>query len=86
MPLYNVSVSVHTTMVVVANDINHARQVAQVEYRQAFDDDGYGRVKIEVTGAVNSAQDLRDGWNVRCLPYGGDGNARLKDLLTPNSM
>lgn len=85
MPLYNVSVSVQTTMVVVADDISHARQVAQAEYRQAFDDDGYGKVEIDVTGAVNSAQDLRDGWDARCLPYGGDGNARLKDLLTHNA-
>jgi len=34
---------------------------------------------------VTSEKHLRDGWDVECVPYGGAGNARLRDLLPPNA-
>jgi hypothetical protein len=37
---------------------------------------------VEVLGIVRNVADLIEhGWDDMCLPYGGDGNTRLKDLL-----
>jgi len=29
-------------------------------------------------------EDLAHGWDGECIPYGGDGNTKLADLLVPN--
>lgn len=29
--------------------------------------------------------ELPDGWDEECIPYGGDGNTRLAELMTPNA-
>ena len=69
-----------TTMVVVADDDDHAYEVAQENYKEAFSDSGESP-SIAVEGEVSNVSQLRDGWDSRCVPYGGDGNARLGELL-----
>lgn len=37
---------------------------------------------ISVAGEITAQQQLSlHGWDADCLPYGGDGNTRLRDLL-----
>lgn len=36
---------------------------------------------ISIGDEVRSLAELTDGWDGMCLPYGGDGNTRLQDLL-----
>ena len=84
MPLYNVKVTMKTLMVVVADDEDHARQVAREEARDAFDNDR-PEPEIDVRGEVTRDKDLRDGWTEQCVPYGGYGNTRISQLLTPNA-
>lgn len=83
MPIYNVEVTMETTMVVVADDEDHARQVAAENARDAFDCDR-PEPDVRVRGEVTSEKHLRNGWDGDCLPYGGDGETRLRDLVTPN--
>lgn len=80
MPLYNVTVTLSTTMVVLADDEDHAYQVAEENTRDAIDNDRPDPF-VNVRGEVTSERHLRDGWNAQCLPYGGDGSTRLHDLL-----
>ena len=85
MPIYNVRVKFETTMVVIADDEDHAYQVAKEEARQAIDDERPDP-DVNVRGEVTSSRHLRDGWDENCVPYGGGGNTRLCDLLTPNDL
>lgn len=84
MPLYNVKVTIETTMVVVADDEDHAHQVAEENIREAIDYE-MPTPYISVTGDVTSARHLRDGWTEQCVPYGGDGNTQITQLLTHNA-
>lgn len=83
MPIYNVEVTFRSTMVVVADDEDDARSVARAD---AFNSlrDADERPDVNVRGEVTSEEDLRDGWDGDCLPYGDDRNTCLRDLLTPN--
>lgn len=36
---------------------------------------------VDVEREVSSANDLPTGWDLMCLPYGGDGRTRLKDII-----
>ena len=84
MPLYNVKVTMETLIVVVADDEDHARQVAREEARDAFYNERL-EPKIDVRGEVCRDKDLRDGWTEQCVPYGGDGNTQIVQLLTHNA-
>ncbi|GAA4400510.1 hypothetical protein [Quisquiliibacterium transsilvanicum] len=76
MKLYEVSVEF--TMVVQAGDEEDAWDVARENVRDAVGDaDPHLHVVRRVTGAAQ----LRDGWDGMCIPYGGDGNTRIKDIL-----
>lgn len=68
--------------VVMAEDEAHAHQVADSYMREIFSDDGNPR--IEIDGEVVKVEDLANGWDGECIPYGGDGNTRLGELLAPN--
>lgn len=81
MPLYNVNVTMSTVMVVVANDEDHAWEVAQNHAKAAFDD-ANEPYRTDVTGEVKSLSNLRAGWDGECVPYGGDRNTRLRALLS----
>ena len=72
-----------TTVVVMADTPEHAAIVAndlrrEIAMDSEFEVDGTPRELISVCG-------LRGGWDGDCVPYGGDGNTRLKELLTPNA-
>ncbi|WP_418648851.1 hypothetical protein ACNQFN_11325 [Thauera butanivorans] len=84
MPIFNVVATKTTRMVVVAEDEDHAWQVAQEHARQAFDD-ANEPTDIHVSGEVRRLRHLRDGWDGDCVPYGGDRNTRLRDLLPGES-
>ena len=83
MTIYNVRVTFETTMVVIAGDEDEACVIAVKNAKRAIDDDGTDP-DADVLGEVVSKKHLRDGWDENCVPYGGDGNTRLRDLLTPN--
>ena len=83
MPIYNVLVTLETTMVVVADDEDHAYQVAQKNAREALDE-GSLDPDVNLLGEVTSTKHLHSGWDGNCLPYGGDGKTMLRDLLKPN--
>lgn len=83
MPIYNVQVTFETTMVVVADDEDDARAVARTNALSAIED-ADECPGVDVRGEVTREQHLRDGWDGDCVPYGGDRNTRLRDLLTPN--
>lgn len=80
MPIYNVRMTFETTMVVVADDENHALEVAKENTQRAIDDTS-DRPKFDVRGEVTMEGHLRDEWDGWCVPYGGDGNTRLRKLL-----
>ena len=84
MPIFNVIATMQTSMVVVADDEDHAWQVAQEHAKEAFDD-ANEPFQTHVTGEVRKIEHLRSGWDGDCVPYGGDENARLRDLLVPNA-
>ena len=80
MPLYNVDVALKCTMVVQAEDEDHAQDVACDNYREALDDCD-ARPSLHVTGDVTQERHLRDGWDGQCIPYGGEGNTKISALL-----
>lgn len=84
MPIYNVIAIRETLMVVVADDEDHAWQVAQNHAKEAFDD-ANAPYQTHVTGEVRKVEHLRSEWNGDCVPYGSDENTRLRDLLTHNA-
>lgn len=72
-----------TTVVVMANSPEHAIEVAN-DCRREIVRDG----ELEVDGTPRELMAicaLRGGWDGECIPYGGDGNTRLKELMTPNA-
>jgi len=75
-------VEVTTFAVVMARDERHALKVANANLRDIFGDDP--NPGIEVHGAVETLNNLQHGWDGECIPYGGDGNTRLAEFVTPN--
>lgn len=70
MKLYTVSVSYD--FVVVAKDISEAYQVGQENVRDALSDMSSRDVDLHVVSGVHA-----DGWDDRCIPYGGDGDITI---------
>ena len=79
MPVYSVDLS--TTVVVQAVDAVDAFRKAMREQRTICTE---GDMTIDVGAEIRSLSELTSMWDGECLPYGGDGNTRLKDLL-PNA-
>ena len=75
-------VEITTIAIVMAEDEAHALQVTESEAHAIFSDDPNPR--IEIDGEVTDLAKMSHGWDGECIPYGGDGNTRLKDLLQPN--
>lgn len=64
--------------VVVAEDEAHAHCVAESVFREiARDEDP----DVSVDREIHSRHDLPLGWDVHCIPYGGDNNTNLEELL-----
>ena len=85
MALFNVDVTFRTTLVVEAADEGDAYWEARFNAKQALNDDCNCTPEIDVRGEVRSPKDLREGWDIECIPYGGDGNTRLSALLLPGA-
>lgn len=68
------------TSVVIAEDESDAYSVAEDEFREIAGD---VRPDVSVEREVTEASHLPSGWDLKCLPYGGDGIARLSDILSP---
>ena len=83
MAIYNVRVQLDMVMVVEAEDDDEAKQIGRENWLEAVRD-ADERPTVQVTGDVTSLRHLREGWDGECIPYGGDGNTRLKELLAPN--
>lgn len=83
MPLYTLAVTMTTHVVVVADDEGHAYDVAEESAKRAFDDDYSATPKISLNGEVSSVEQLKNGWDGGCIPYGGDGSTRIRALLEP---
>lgn len=69
MKLY--TVTVEFDFVVVAEDEDEAREVAQSNVRQALSDISSYDLNYIVEPGVHAY-----GWDDQCIPYGGDGNTR----------
>lgn len=80
MPIFSAVVTMKTTMVVVADDPVHAEEVARADARQGFRD-ASAEPQVVSIGEVYTLAQLRDGWTGECVPYGGCGNIRLRELL-----
>ncbi|WP_454751653.1 hypothetical protein [Cupriavidus necator] len=76
MKLFTVEISV--TAVVMAESEMEAYSVAAYEAREIWSD---AEPDIGVHGEVQSLDRLPEEWDGMSLPYGGDGETRLKDLL-----
>ena len=74
MPLFEVELK--TTVVVFAEDEADAYQAAQEDMQEIKRDTEFD---IDVIKALDG-EVLPSGWDGMCIPYGGDGNARIKDL------
>jgi hypothetical protein len=68
--------------VVMGEDEIRAYGVARDQFRDIVRDE---TPDIWVEGEVRSEDDLPEGWDLMCLPYGGDGNTRLSEILAPVS-
>lgn len=76
-------VEITTYAVVMAEDEGHAERVATHHKHDVLVDDWNPRIEVE--REVTRLEDLDHGWDGECIPYGGDGNTRLSDLLTANT-
>lgn len=74
------AVEVSFTMIVMAADEGDASSIAISEDEDAWRDT-YDKNHI-VVGEIKTEADLKyHKWDGQCIPYGGDGNTRLKDIL-----
>ena len=71
-------VEISTTAIVAGKDWAEARRNASSHLSDIIGDSD---PQIDVAGEIKSLDNLPDGWDSMCLPYGGDGESRLKDLL-----
>lgn len=72
-------VTLEVVAVVMAEDETHAYEVAGQKKRDIFYDADYP--DIMVGDEIATASDMRDGWDLDCIPYGGDGNTRIGEYL-----
>lgn len=78
MPLFAIELT--TVAIVEADDEDAAMQVARDEQRSICADTLY--MDLAMFGQVTCREDLiAHGWDEACIPYGGDGNTRIRDLL-----
>jgi hypothetical protein len=77
------AVELKTTAIVQVGDHDtqfDAVEIARANQRDIVND--CGDVDVSVEGEVTRQGQLSlYGWDPLCLPYGGDGNTRLQDLL-----
>ena len=81
MKPYSVEISIVT--VVMADDAEHAIDVAQEHARDAFGDVSPRDYEYSAAIEISREQQLRAiRWDGLCLPYGGDGKTPLRDIIS----
>jgi len=80
MALYRVNTLLDLDMVVEADNEDDAWNVARQDWKEAASDTRTS-VQIHVVGEIKLTDKLPPGWGKDCIPYGGDGNTRIRDLL-----
>lgn len=78
MKPYVVEMRVRT--VVMGEDESDAYSNALNDWREIAGD---SEPIVDVDREVLCAKDLPSGWDLRCLPYSGDGRSRLESLIAP---
>jgi hypothetical protein len=73
------AVELTTFAVVMAKDRDHAAVVAEGMKRIIQEDDSSPLITVGLQ--IVRAEDAGRGWSGHCIPYGGDGNTRLDQLL-----
>lgn len=82
MPLYTVRIELDIPAVVQAEDEDEAWDIARESLREIMRDVDIRReADIYVSQQIEKKEDLPEEWDERSVPYGGDGNTRLADLL-----
>lgn len=77
MKLYLVEYTVQA--VVMADDESHAFTVALESESEAMSEGG---PDVQVLHEVKKVEDLQGtDWNFNCVPYGGDRNSRIGEIL-----
>ena len=72
-------VNVTTVAVVMAKDEHHAKQVTRECHSEICEEDPHPEIVVgEEVLVPNGMPHL---WDGDCIPYGGDGNTRLSELL-----
>jgi hypothetical protein len=80
MKPYALTISI--TTIVMADNEQHARFVAEHEKGEIFGDAYGDQIKYSPATEMTCEADLsKVNWDGFCLPYGGDGNTRLNDIL-----
>ena len=77
MALYAINLSV--TSVVEAKTAEHAYRVAFDHRREIFSE--CPRIDLSELNEVRAIDDLPDEWDADCLPYGGDGDTTIREIL-----
>lgn len=81
-PLKPYVVTLSVTAVVMAEDEGDAGEVADDCMRRIFSDAPYAEINFPAVFEVKTEADLAStGWDGFCIPYGGDGNTMLRDIL-----
>ena len=71
------------TAVVMAEDESHAFEVAAQRHRDILGDVWVGLVSLSQAEPIPTLADLPKHWDGMCIPYNGDGNTRLSEILAP---
>lgn len=71
-------VELRVRTVVMGEDENDAYSNALSDWSEIAGD---SKPIVDVEREVRSAKDLPSGWDMRCLPYSGDGRTRLEHLV-----
>jgi hypothetical protein len=82
-------VSIMVTTVIQADNSRHAVQMAKECFCEIAGDALARDIAVGVLAEITAIAGLPDGWDRRCLPYGGDGIEILDKLLperAPSSM
>lgn len=64
--------------VVMGDDESDAWSAAHVDWRDIARDEV---PEVDVLNVILEERHLPTGWDLQCIPYGGDGNTRLSEIV-----